>query len=113
MKQLMDALRGARKIEILVIAVMLCVLLVLGMGGGRETGSAADSEEARLERILSQIDGAGKVTVMLWREDAGISGCVVTSSGAGDVRVMLELQRAVRALTGLELEQIEIIKSKG
>ena len=40
-------------------------------------------------------------------------GAVVAASGAGDARVVLELQRAVRALTGLELEKIEIVKSRG
>ena len=42
-----------------------------------------------------------------------IGGVVVAASGADDLRAMLELQQAVRTLTGLELDRIEIVKSKG
>ena len=83
---------------------------VARLGGG---GSGADDTEARMERILSRIEGAGRVTVMLSGGEGAIEGAVVAASGAGDARVVLELQRAVRALTGLELEKIEIVKSKG
>ena len=110
MKQLFEALRSARKIEILVLVIMLCVLFVLSLGG--ETTPDAVSEEERLEHILSRIDGAGDVSVMLSRDEQGIRGCVAAATGAEDMRVMLEMQRALRTLTGLDLERIEIVKSK-
>lgn len=111
MKQWMEALKSARKIEILVMAAMLCILLVLWMGG-RE--SSSNEEEQRMARILSRIDGAGQVNVMIASNAEGdIQGVVVAATGADDVRVMLEIQRAVRTLTGLNLEEIEVVKSKG
>ena len=110
MKQLFEALRSASKIEILVIIIILCVLLVLALGGEPSSGDV--SEEERLERILSRLEGAGKVSVMLSRDEQGIKGCVAAASGAGDMRVMLEMQRTLRTLTGLDLDQIEIVKSK-
>ena len=65
------------------------------------------------QRLLSGIDGAGKVSVMIAQgSDGEIGGVVVVSSGADDIRVKLELQRVVRTLTGLELEKIEIVKSR-
>ena len=109
MKQLGEMLRGARRIEFWIAAAAICALLALSMGGG---DSGAEDTEARMERILSRIEGAGRVTVMLSGEEGAIEGAVVAASGAGDARVVLELQRAVRALTGLELEKIEIVKSK-
>lgn len=112
MKQWMDALKSARKIEILIIVAAICALLVLQMGTGTE--SVSNDDEARMERILSQIEGAGHVNVMIAANGQGeAQGVVVVASGADDVRVMLEIQRAVRTLTGLELEAIEVVKSEG
>ena len=110
MKQLSDLLKGARRIEFWIAAVAICALLALAMGSG---DSGALDDEARMERILSRIEGAGRVTVMLSGSGDAVEGAVVAASGAGDARVVLELQRAVRALTGLELDKIEIVKSKG
>ena len=112
MKQLMNALKSARRIEIWIIIVMLCVLLVLGMGRQEGMESVSSDEELRLQRLLSRIEGAGRVAVMLSGSMDGSGGCVVVSSGAEDVRVMLELQHAVQALTGLQLDRIEIVKSE-
>lgn len=111
MKQLMDALKGARRIEVLIIAAMVCTLLVLTLND-RGAQPSGNEDEKRMQQILSRIDGAGQVSVMIASDADGVHrGVVVTSSGAEDVRVMLELQRAVRTLTGLDLDQIEVVKS--
>ena len=109
MKQLIEALKSARKLEICIAVAALAALLALSIGGG--TGQQASEEELRMQRILSRIEGAGRVSVMLSGDGMCCMGAVVASSGAEDISVMLQLQRAVRALTGLELEQIEIVKS--
>ena len=113
LKQLVEALKSAKKIELFVIIAAVCTLLVIGTGDKTADKTIQDPQEQRLERILSQIEGAGDVAVMLSYEDAYPKGCVVASSGAEDMHIYLELQRAVKALTNLELEQIEIVKSKG
>ena len=111
MKQLAELLKGARRIEFWIAAAAVCALLALALGGGADTRT--DDVEARMERILSSIEGAGRVAVMLSGAEGAPEGAVIAASGADSVRVALELQRAVRALTGLELEKIEIVKSKG
>lgn len=111
MKRLLDALKSAHRIELLIIAAMLCVLLVLGMGYPRGDTNLRSDAERRMERILSRIEGAGKVSVMLAEQEDRYLGCVVAAEG-GDVKTMLELQRAVQALTDLELERIEIVQGK-
>ena len=109
MKQLFETIRAARWLELAIAAGLVCVLIVLALGS--TNGSAASDEEARMQRILSRIDGAGRVSVMLARNDAGeCTGVVVVASGAEDVKVMLRLQRAVQTLTNLELSQIEIVR---
>ena len=111
MKRLTEMLKGARRIEFWIAAAAICALLALSLGDGESSG--ASSTEARMERILSRIEGAGRVTVMLSGEEGAVEGAVVAASGAGNARVVLELQRVVQALTGLELEKIEIVKARG
>lgn len=113
MKRLMEAFGSARKIEILLIAAMLCIMLLLCLNNPAQVAQD-EGDEARMQRLLSCIEGAGKVSVMIAEDENGcIRGAVVAAQGAEDVRVALEMQRAIQALTGLDLNQIEIIKSGG
>ncbi|MDO5322761.1 MAG: hypothetical protein Q4G06_01980 [Clostridia bacterium] len=109
MKQLFETIKAARWLELTIAVGLICILIVLALGSGG--GSAASEEEARMQRILSKIGGAGQVSVMIARDERGdCTGVVVVASGAEDVEVMLRLQRAVQALTDLELSQIEIVR---
>lgn len=105
MKQFLETLKSARWIEVLLLSVFLCVLLIIMLEGRT---ASSDSDEVRMARILSAIAGAGEVTVMLGGED---QGALVLAEGAGDISVMLSLQRAVQTLTGLPIEKIEIVQS--
>ena len=113
MKQLMNALKTVQKVQWLAVAAAVCVLLILGMGSGRKQETVSTAEEIRMERILSEMDGIKSVSVMIsYDAQQEKSGVVVAASGRNDVRTMLELQRAVQTLTGLDLNQIEIVISK-
>ena len=79
--------------------------------------------EARLERVLGAVEGAGQVRVMI-REEAPQTavpafapaeaftpgGVVVVAEGADDLTVCFALSRAVQALLGVDPARIEIIK---
>lgn len=107
MNRLFETIKAARWLELTIAAALLCILIVLALNGGGD----GNDEEARMQRILSGIDGAGRVRVMIARDAGGnCTGVVVVASGAKDVGVMLRLQRAVQALTQLELAQIEITR---
>jgi hypothetical protein len=103
--------------------------------GGLTTGSPASSAsnsalESRLSSILSSIDGAGTVDVMIYEAAAetsssvdwlgGVSntsapqavGVVVVADGASDVRVRLELIRAVQTLMDLPAGAVEVFQRK-
>ena len=108
MKRLIESIRAARWLELTIAAGLICILLVLALSNAG--GSVASDDETRMQRILSEIDGAGKVNVMIAEDEGGAcTGVVVVASGAGDIEVLLRLQRAVQALTRLELSRIEII----
>ena len=95
----------------LAAAAVLCLLL--GLGGSAPAGQT--SEEARLARVLSAMEGAGQVEVAVFygAEDAVPCGAVVVAEGADSVAVRLQLTRAVCTLLGLESEQVDIFKLGG
>ena len=95
---------------------------VSGLGRAVPEGMAAELE-ARLERVLGAVEGAGRVRVMI-REEAPQTampafapaeaftpgGVVVVAEGADDLTVCFALSRAVQALLGVDPARIEIIK---
>ena len=68
--------------------------------------------EARLERVLSAVDGVGDVRAMVTERGEEIVGVVVVAEGAEDLRVRLSLMQAARALLEIELDQIEVIEMR-
>ncbi len=108
---MLDRLKGLRFGEVLLAAAVLavCMLLAARSGGG------STALEERMETVLSQVEGAGRVRVLLSRaEDGGpVTGAVIVAEGASSMRVLLELQRAAKALLALDLEQIEVLGMGG
>ncbi|MDR1570646.1 MAG: hypothetical protein LBS72_09190 [Oscillospiraceae bacterium] len=83
--------------------------------------------ETRLEQILSSIEGAGEVRVMVYESneqttDGWLSststkvgeptGVVIVADGASDIRVRLELVRAVQTLMGLPASAVNVFQHK-
>ena len=119
-RQAMDRLRGARHIEwVLLAAVLAALLLVTADAPGADVYEST-SLERRMENVLSCIEGAGRVRVLVHSADAAAfasqdgqaAGVLVVAEGAGNLKVNMELQRAVQALLGVEAEQIEILTMK-
>ena len=113
MKRIWEAFRAARKIEIVLVVVFLAVLTLIMLEQGGTVTAGASSEEMRLERILSRIEGAGRTSVMISGEEGQVKSCVIVSDGADDMRVLIKIQRAVQAAMDIQAENIEIIPSGG
>ena len=95
-KALWDRLRGARGIEYLALLALAALL------------------ESRLERILSGIDGAGSVQVMVTEDGGGnITGALVVAEELEDATAYLNLLNAVTTLLDVESGQVEIIGRAG
>ncbi|MBQ2929319.1 MAG: hypothetical protein IJD99_03795 [Clostridia bacterium] len=91
-------------------ALLFCVAMCLMLGLQSE---AASTEESRISRVLSAIDGAGTVEVAVYYEDALPCGAVVVADGAGDVAVQLRLISAVTTLLGIQQDRVAIYEREG
>lgn len=110
MRSMIEALRSAKKLELLILIVFICALLVVVISG---RNAEEPDAEGRMRALLSGIEGAGRVRVMLSLDPEGnYIGAVIAAQGADDVRVQLEIEWAVKTLTGIPLERIEVVKSK-
>lgn len=111
---LAQKLRGARRIEVF-IALALAALIALTLYGGRDGGAPRETElELRLERILSRIDGVGKVSAMVTQsEEGGVTGVLIVADRIDDVSTYLRLQRAVLSLVETECDRVEIMGRHG
>lgn len=81
--------------------------------------NTASDVELRLERILTQIEGAGKTDVMITYQSYATSaeqeaalplGAVIIAEGADDLGVRIKIQQAVQTALGIEAHQIKIFK---
>ena len=105
---LKEKLRGARGLEWLLLLIAACVAALVLTRGGSDAGAQPTELEARLERVLSAVEGAGEVRAMVSEQNGEIAGVVIVAAGAEDVGVRLSLMQAARALLDVELDQIEV-----
>lgn len=113
MKRITEAFKGARKLEWVLALILVAIAVVILLEQGISPGSVASEDELRLERLLSQIDGTGQVSVLLSGKEGEYNGCVVIAEGADDVRIFLKLQRAIQTAMNIPAENIEIIATEG
>ena len=89
---------------LLFLLLLGLVLLLWPTGGGGDPDSGRTEREARLETVLSEIEGAGRVSVLYSDE-----GVAVVCEGASSARVRLDVVKAVSAYTGLGSDRIEVL----
>lgn len=115
MRRIADSLGGARGIgafSAIVVIALLGILLFNKVDSAEDVGEA--SMEQRLTRILECIDGVGEVHVMISEDAEGAPcGAVVVANEIGSVQAWLEVQSAVQAALGIEVERIRVIGLRG
>lgn len=89
----------------ILMALLFCAALCLLLGTQEENAS---SEESRISRVLSAIQGAGDVEVAVYYDDAVPCGAVVVAQGAHDLAVQLRLASAVTTLLGIDQSRVAI-----
>lgn len=96
---------GGMKYVLLVAAVVGIALLAMPSGSLSAGEEESVTEEARLEALLSQIEGVGEVEALL-----SDSGAAIVCQGADSAAVRLQIAQAVRCYTGLGADKIQIFK---
>lgn len=112
MKKLVEKLKSGNVLPLL-------ILLLLAVGGlmllpGHST-SAMTSEEMRISRTLSSIQGAGQTSITLYYAASSFGdeqpvGAVIVSQGAADMAVRLRLIQAAQTLLGLESDHVAVFE---
>lgn len=70
------------------------------------------SVEQRLSRVLSMIQGAGEVEVLVTQSESGVVGVLVVADGAQDLTVRTELMRAAMTALDIPAESVEVFARK-
>ncbi len=94
----------------LLAVALLAALMILTMDDGASPASAALPIENRLQSVLSQVEGAGTVNVLVNEDESGaVVGVCVLTPNADDVATVFRLQRAVQTALGIDNDKVEIL----
>lgn len=113
-------LKKIKNIEFILCLFIIAIALLLYNGLTKEdnadsiavsTETVVSSEEARLAEILSDIEGAGEVSVMITHSGDEINGVLVVASGAKDIAVRLRLLEATKVALNVEADIVSVYAS--
>ena len=114
LKTIVQSIRAARHIDLILLIVLACVLGLLLYGGTDRSPAGKTDTEARLERLLEGMDGVGDVDAMISLDgDGNPVGAAVVAGGELGVRERLEIQSAIKALLDIDLQRIRVIGKGG
>ena len=114
-------------IFILLGLLVLVIMLPTGSKSSQEIlkSEIADGElEGQLKKVLSAMEGVGKVEVMITKEETKggmfytengavkVSGVVVVAEGAGNAAVNVKISEAIKALFSVDAHKISIVKMR-
>lgn len=130
-KALMRRMKAGDYIALGLAALLLMTLAFLFPRGPTQTSAPvsapASAEEQRLIAVLSQIQGAGRVDVMITYDAEPqaaetlaltptsaaveqVRGVMVVAEGAADLKVRLELARAVQTVLSVPASKVDVFQ---
>ncbi len=111
--KLFQKLKSIKHIEIIIAVIFAVIVLLIYLSSvnpvKRTQSSASTNLEMRLESILSDIEGAGNVSVLINNTDNQIDGVIIVASGADNVFVKMNILKAVETVLKIPTAQIEIL----
>lgn len=88
-------------------------MVMLTLETGPETVLALDREGERQETVILSAGSGYEQTVPLLEKSPRLQGALIVCQGGGNDKVRLQILEAVKALTGLNANQISICKGMG
>ena len=112
--ELKDMLMRALVCAVVIAVGFLAVdAFTQGRDGRRQIVDDDGASETALIEILSDIKGAGDVDVMVKYDDGGgVTGVIVTASGAGSVVVRNNLTNAVSAVFNIPVSNVMVFEKE-
>jgi len=111
--KLFQKLKSIKHIEIIIAVIFAVIVLLIYLSSvnpvKKTQSSAGTNLETRLESILSDIEGAGNVSVLINNTDNQIDGVIIVASGADNVFVKMNILKAVETVLKIPTAQIEIL----
>lgn len=111
--KLFQRLKSIKHIEIIIAVIFAVIVLLIYLSSvnpvKKTQSSASTNLEMRLESILSDIEGAGNVSVLINNTDNQIDGVIIVASGADNVFVKMNILKAVETVLKIPTAQIEIL----
>lgn len=77
-----------------------------------QTSAIMSENEAKVSRLLGEIDGVGEANVMICETEEGVQSVVVVCEGAEDLQVIMHVREAVAAALGTEEKAVKIYLKK-
>lgn len=111
--KLFQRFKSIKHIEIIIAVIFAVIVLLIYLSSvnpvQKTQSSVGTNLETRLESILSDIEGAGNVSVLINNTDNQIDGVIIVASGADDVFVKMNILKAVETVLKIPTAQIEIL----
>lgn len=110
----LQALRGARKLELFLMIILIAVAVMLITGNSEDKTNSGTGIESRLQNILECMEGVGRVRVAINNSNESKAlGVLVVAEGADNMETYLAIQQAVSTFVGIDISGIEIIEMEG
>lgn len=117
-KPVVKKLRGVKNIQIVAVIFIIAVGLIIyssvmsATKSSESDASAMTDEETRLSRVLSDIDGAGRVETMITSQKGEIVGVIVIAEGADSITVRVRLLDAAATALGVDRKIVNVYSRK-
>lgn len=136
-KEFWEKAKTIKNIEVIIAVIVIGIVLLIyastlptdkskKLTAEQDFQVTASDVEQRLAEILSQIDGAGRVCVMITYESTDhsmevgnqestslkIKGVIIVAEGADDIGVKLNLIRATQTVLAIKANTIEVFVMK-
>jgi len=113
LKRIDGRVKDVLLLSMLAVLLLFATWQVFHTEESKEAAFVGISEaEAKVSRILEEIDGVGEASVVVYETEEGAQSVVVVCEGANDLRVVMNVREAVAAALGTEEKAVKIYLKK-
>lgn len=122
LKEILSVIKGAGKVEVMITyfsgkEIITAMNTIESTTVTEEEDNSGGTRQIKQSDINSQPstfnDAEGSKPIIIKEVEPEIRGVIIISEGAGDIRVKMELTRAVQVALGVNPNQVEVFTMKG